>query len=101
MFFVSIAIGFPVAFILHSILSKNNWATVVPDRIEPRKIELVSLILWGIVGVFVGFISGGLISSGLGILFSLSHNFITAIFIFTFFTTVIIVAWRGAKTKWM
>lgn len=101
MFFVSLAIGFPIAFILHGNLSKNNWATVVLDRIEPRKIEKSSLILWGIVGVFAGFISGGLISSGLGALFSLSHNFITVIFIFTFFITIFIVAWRGAKTTWM
>lgn len=101
MFFVSLVIGFPIAFVLHGTLSQNKLATVVSDRIEPRKIEKSSLILWGIVGVFAGFISGGLISSGLGALFSLSHNFITVIFIFIFFITIFIVAWRGAKTTWM
>lgn len=100
-FLASFVIGFPIAFIIHSNLSKNSQATVVPDKIKPKEIKASNLILWGIVGLFVGFISGGLISSGLGAIFSLSPQAIRVIFVFVFLFAVALTAWRGSRTTWV
>ncbi len=104
LFLLSFPIGISFAFILHNYLQKyftNNPESVIPNKIPSRKLEISNLILWGIVGIFVGFIFGGLISLVLGVIFNFSSNFIDIIFICVFLITIILVALFGARTTWM
>lgn len=96
----SLIIGAYSAFVLHNIFSSRRETTIVSDKIKPRKIKASNLVLWGIVGIFVGFITSGLISSIVSIIFP--HNiFITITSILIFLSTVIFIAWLGARTTWL
>lgn len=95
---ISSIIGIYLAFILHNILVMYP-GTVVPEKIKPRKIEISKLILWGVVGIFIGFITTGLTLSLALIIFP--HIFAIIIGILVFSITVAFVAWWGARTTWL
>ncbi len=94
----SLIIGVFSAFVLWGNYSKNP-GIIVPEKIKPRKIKISNLILWGIVGIFAGFIAGGFIFSLASI--KLSQSFASAIGIFIFSFTVVFIAWLGARTTWL
>lgn len=91
---LSLLIGLIIAIISHKYFVEHP-GTIVPDKIKPRKIETSNLILWGIVGIFAGFIIAMLTFSFVSFIFS--YNFAIIMSILLFLTTVVFIAKHGAK----
>ena len=95
----SLIIGVCIAFVLHGNYSKNP-GIIVPEKIKPRKIIASNFVLWGIVGIFAGFISAGLLSQ-LALIAFRSDSLAIAVGISVFSFTVVLIAWLGARTTWL
>lgn len=101
-FLLSFIVGIPSAFILHSSFHKffkRNPGFVISNKFPPRKIETSNLILYGILGIFIGiftFMFANIIFRVVG--FSVNVAIIFSILVFL--TTIILTARWGAKTNW-
>ncbi len=99
-FLISLLIGVPIAFILHLSLLKvfRCFGIIVPEKTKTRKITVSNLILYGILGIFIGFIFFFPTNFVFNGIFNLSFNAVIIIYFLIFIIIVVLTAWLGARS---